>query len=173
MPTNMQNFIARNYLSPLYEREHRGFKWIQMDSIAPHQRSDYRWFTEISTRWLDNDVYGHINNVVYYSFFDTAVNQFLIESGVLDFRSGSQIGLVVETGCNYFAPLAYPQKIDAGIRVARIGSSSVRYEVGLFASGALAAAAQGHFVHVYVNKESRRPQVLGANLRATLEQIFI
>ena len=140
-------------------------------SISPHKRSDYCWFTEISTRWLDNDVYGHINNVVYYSFFDTAVNQFLIERGVLDIHAGTQIGLVVETGCNYFAPLAYPQKIDAGIRVARIGSSSVRYEVGLFAQGSDSSAAQGHFVHVYVNKISRRPQALAVNLRTTLEQI--
>jgi acyl-CoA thioester hydrolase len=141
--------------------------------IKPHLRSEYRWFVSISSRWMDNDVYGHINNVVYYSFFDTAVNQFLIEHGVLDIQGGEQIGLVIETGCQYFAPLSYPQKIEAGIRVAHMGSSSVRYEVGLFAENADAAAAQGHFVHVYVDKVSRRPQPLLAPLRACLSTILI
>jgi acyl-CoA thioester hydrolase len=141
--------------------------------ITPHQRSDYRWFTEISTRWADNDVYGHINNVVYYAFFDTAVNQFLIKSDVLDIHAGLQIGLVIETGCNYFAPLAFPQPIVAGIRVTKLGSSSVRYEVALFAEGSEIAAAQGHFVHVYVNKASRRPEPLNANLRSCLLSIFV
>jgi acyl-CoA thioester hydrolase len=140
--------------------------------IKPHQRSDYAWFTTISTRWLDNDVYGHINNVVYYAFFDTAVNQCLIEKKVLDIYHGQQIGLVIETGCNYFAPLAYPQTIDAGIRVAKIGNSSVRYEVGLFAQGTIEAAAQGHFVHVYVNKMTRRPEALASDLRAVLETLL-
>jgi acyl-CoA thioester hydrolase len=140
--------------------------------LTPHLRSDYAWFTTISTRWLDNDVYGHINNVVYYAFFDTAVNQCLIEKKVLDIHHGKQIGLVIETGCNYFAPLAYPQTIDAGIRVTRIGNSSVRYEVGLFAQGNIDAAAQGHFVHVYVNKISRRPEALAPDLRAVLETLL-
>jgi acyl-CoA thioester hydrolase len=140
--------------------------------LTPHLRSDYAWFTTISTRWLDNDVYGHINNVVYYAFFDTAVNQCLIEKKVLDIHHGKQIGLVIETGCNYFAPLAYPQTIDAGIRVTRIGNSSVRYEVGLFAQGTIDAAAQGHFVHVYVNKISRRPESLAPDLRAVLETLL-
>ena len=140
---------------------------------TPNLRSDYRWFTEISTRWADNDVYGHINNVVYYAFFDTAVNQFLIRSDVLDIREGSQIGLVIETGCNYFAPLAFPQPIKAGIRVTKLGSSSVRYEVALFAEGSDVAAAQGHFVHVYVNKTTRRPEPLSGNLRACLSSIFV
>jgi acyl-CoA thioester hydrolase len=141
--------------------------------ITPHLRSEYRWFTEISTRWADNDVYGHINNVVYYAFFDTAVNQFLINSEVLDIHAGSQIGLVIETGCNYFAPLAFPQPIKAGIRVAKLGSSSVRYEVALFADGSDVAAAQGHFVHVYVNKTTRRPESLNLSLRACLMTIFV
>jgi acyl-CoA thioester hydrolase len=141
--------------------------------ITPHLRSEYRWFTEISTRWADNDVYGHINNVVYYAFFDTAVNQFLINSDVLDIHAGSQIGLVIETGCNYFAPLAFPQPIKAGIRVAKLGSSSVRYEVALFADGSDVAAAQGHFVHVYVNKATRRPESLNLSLRACLMTIFV
>jgi acyl-CoA thioester hydrolase len=141
--------------------------------ITPHLRSEYRWFTEISTRWADNDVYGHINNVVYYAFFDTAVNQFLIKSEVLDIHAGSQIGLVIETGCNYFAPLAFPQPIKAGIRVTKLGSSSVRYEVALFADGSSVAAAQGHFVHVYVNKATRRPESLNLPLRACLMSIFV
>ena len=102
---------------------------------APEPRSAYRVFRSISTRWMDNDVYGHVNNVVYYSWFDTAVNAHLIEAGALDIHAGDTIGLVIETQCNYFAPLAFPQQIDAGIRVARVGSSSVRYEVGLFAQG--------------------------------------
>jgi acyl-CoA thioester hydrolase len=140
---------------------------------TPHLRSDYRWFTEISTRWADNDVYGHINNVVYYAFFDTAVNQFLIKSGVLDIHAGLQIGLVIETGCNYFAPLAFPQRINAGIRVTKLGTSSVRYEVALFAEGSDVAAAQGHFVHVYVNKATRRPEPLSATLRTCLSSIFV
>jgi acyl-CoA thioester hydrolase len=140
---------------------------------TPHQRSDYRWFTDITTRWADNDVYGHINNVVYYAFFDTAVNQFLIQKQVLDIHAGLQIGLVIETGCNYFAPLAFPEAIVAGIRVTRLGSSSVRYEVALFADGSDVAAAQGHFVHVYVNKSTRRPEPLDSNLRACLTSIFV
>jgi acyl-CoA thioester hydrolase len=141
--------------------------------VAPHRRTDYRWFTDISTRWADNDIYGHINNVVYYAFFDTAVNQFLIKSKVLDIHSGEQIGLVIETGCNYFAPLAFPEPIVAGIRVTKLGSSSVRYEVALFANDAEIAAAQGHFIHVYVNKVTRRPEPLHSSLRSCLSSIFV
>lgn len=120
---------------------------------------------------MDNDVYGHVNNVVYYSWFDTAVNAHLIEQGVLDIHNGETIGLVVETQCNYFAPLAFPQTIEAGIRVAHRGSSSVRYEVGLFAQGEPLTAARGHFVHVYVNKETRRPQALPEPFIQVLETL--
>jgi len=134
-------------------------------------RSAYRVFRPITTRWMDNDVYGHVNNVVYYSWFDTAVNAYLIEQGVLDIHKGETIGLVVETHCNYFAPLAFPQIIEAGIRVAHRGSSSVRYEVGLFAQGAALTAARGHFVHVYVNKETRRPQPLPPKFIQVLETL--
>jgi len=134
-------------------------------------RSAYPVFRSISTRWMDNDVYGHVNNVVYYSWFDTAVNAWLIEQGVLDIHGGDTIGLVVETQCNYFAPLAFPQAVEAGIRVARLGNSSVRYEVGLFAQGAAEAAAQGHFVHVYVDRQTRKPVPLPAKLRAVLETL--
>jgi acyl-CoA thioester hydrolase len=138
---------------------------------APLPRSAYRAFRPITTRWMDNDVYGHVNNVVYYSWFDTAVNAHLIEQGVLDIHQGDTIGLVVETQCNYFAPLAFPQTIEAGIRVAHRGTSSVRYEVGLFAQGEPLTAARGHFVHVYVNKETRRPQPLPISFIQVLETL--
>ena len=130
----------------------------------PAPRERYRHFTPLTTRWMDNDVYGHVNNVVYYSLFDTAVNRYLIEAGALDIHAGAVIGLVVETHCNYFAPLAFPQSVDAGLRVARIGTSSVRYEIGLFAADAPLAAACGHFVHVYVDRATRRPTPLPAPL---------
>lgn len=139
--------------------------------MGPEPRSAYKVFRPITTRWMDNDVYGHVNNVVYYSWFDTAVNAWLIEQGVLDIHGGQTIGLVIETQCNYFAPLAFPQTIEAGIRVARLGSSSVRYEVGLFAQGEPLCAARGHFVHVYVDRETRRPVPLPNPLRTTLETL--
>lgn len=137
----------------------------------PEPRAAYRVFQSIGTRWMDNDVYGHVNNVVYYSWFDTAVNAHLIAQGVLDIHGGATIGLVVETQCNYFAPLAFPQTVEAGIRVARLGSSSVRYEVGLFAQGELLTAAKGHFIHVYVDRQSRRPVPLPVDLKSVLEQL--
>jgi acyl-CoA thioester hydrolase len=127
---------------------------------VPEHRNNYKAFRAIPTRWMDNDMYGHVNNVVYYSWFDTAVNALLIERGALDIHHGEAIGFVVETGCNYFAPLAFPQTVEAGIRVAEAGRSSIRYEVGLFAPGAETAAAQGHFVHVYVDRHSQRPIAL-------------
>ncbi len=120
---------------------------------------------------MDNDVYGHVNNVVYYSFFDSAVNRWLIEAGALDIRGGRVIGLVVETQCNYFAPLAFPDAVDAGLRVAQVGGTSVRYEVGLFAAGAAMSAAAGHFVHVYVDRDTRRPVNLPADLLAALQPL--
>ena len=122
-----------------------------------HHRDGYRAFHRISTRWADNDIYGHVNNVVYYSWFDTAVNALLIERGALDIHQGQTVGFVVETHCNYFAPLAFPQAVEAGIRVAEVGRSSVRYDIGLFAEGADTAAAQGHFIHVYVDRQTQRP----------------
>ena len=135
------------------------------------RRVDFPVFRGITTRWMDNDVYGHVNNVVYYSWFDTAVNATLIEQGVLDIHAGTTIGLVVETQCFYFAPLAFPQTIDAGIRVAKLGTSSVRYEVGLFAQGEDLSAARGHFVHVYVDRETRRPVPLPGPLKTFLETL--
>ena len=138
----------------------------------PASRSAYRNFQSITTRWMDNDVYGHINNVVYYSWFDTAVNAHLIQQGVLDIEHGDTIGLVIETQCNYFASLAFPQTVEAGIRVAHIGHTSVRYEVGLFAQGEAISAAKGHFVHVYVNRQSRRPVPLPEPFRRVLERLL-
>ncbi|WP_244470909.1 acyl-CoA thioesterase [Microvirga massiliensis] len=120
---------------------------------------------------MDNDAYAHVNNVVYYSFFDTAVNQILIEAGVLDIQRSPVIGLVVETQCRYFAPITFPDRVCAGIRVAHIGNSSVRYEVGLFRNTEHVAAAQGHFVHVYVDRSTNRPVTLPDLLRKTVESL--
>lgn len=142
------------------------------DKPQAQPRDAYRVFRTLTTRWADNDVYGHVNNVVYYSWFDTAVNAYLIEQGVLDIERGQIIGLVVETRCNYFAPLAFPQTVEAGIRVARLGTSSVRYEIGLFAQDAPLTAASGHFVHVYVDKASRRPTALPPHLKTVLERLL-
>ena len=139
------------------------------DRPQPQPREHYRRFGAIGTRWMDNDVYGHVNNVVYYSFFDTAVNGLLIDAGVLDIHGGGTIGLVVETQCNYFAPIAFPQPVAAGVRVAQLGRSSVRYEIGLFAGDAPDSAAAGHFVHVYVDRETRRPVPLPEPLKAVLQ----
>ena len=144
---------------------------LKTNQPQPELRSTYRVFRSITTRWMDNDAYGHVNNVVYYSWFDTAVNAYLIEQGVLDIHQGKTIGLVIETQCNYFAPLAFPQTVDAGIRVARLGSSSVRYEVGLFAQGEPLTAARGHLIHVYVDAASRRPTPLPLDLKTVLETI--
>ena len=139
---------------------------------APQRRDAYRHFSSISTRWMDNDAYGHINNVVYYSYFDTVVNRYLIEAGVLDVQHGAVIGLVVETHCNYFSPLSFPQTVDTGLRVAKLGASSVRYEIGLFGGGESMTAACGHFVHVYVDRETRRPAPLPAPLIRTLQGLL-
>lgn len=142
------------------------------DRPAPSPRSAYRVFQTITTRWMDNDIYGHMNNVVHYSLFDTAVNGWLIENGVLDIHTGAQIGLVVETGCRYFSEMSFPDKVTAGIRVARLGRSSVRYEVGLFRNEEQSATAEGFFVHVYVDRASRQPAPIKPPLRAALEGIL-
>lgn len=142
-----------------------------MTRTTPETRAGYRHFQRIPTRWMDNDVYGHVNNVVYYSYFDTVVNQYLIEQGVLDIERSQVIGLVVETRCQYFAPLTFPDVVSAGLRVARLGNSSVRYEIGLFRNEDEAACAQGHFIHVYVDRASRRPATLPQAMRAALERI--
>jgi acyl-CoA thioester hydrolase len=137
----------------------------------PSIRAEYPHFQALETRWMDNDAYGHVNNVVYYAFFDTAVNRFLIDRGVLRIDASPVIGLVVETGCRYFAPIAFPDSVEVGVRVAHLGTSSVRYELAVFRPGEDAASAEGHFVHVYVDRATRTPTPLPAELRAALEGI--
>jgi acyl-CoA thioester hydrolase len=145
-----------------------------MSRPAPHHRNEYRHAREITTRWMDNDAYGHVNNVVYYSFFDTVVNAWLIEHGALVVERGEVVGFVVETGCHYFAPLAYPEIVTAALRVAHVGRSSVRYEVALFSKGSDIAAAQGHFIHVYVDRATQRPvKELPVALRAAIEPLLV
>jgi len=134
-------------------------------------RGAYKVWREIATRWSDNDAYGHVNNVVHYSWFDTAVNAWLIENGLLDIAHGDPIGLVVETGCRYAGSLTYPEPVEIGLGVERLGGSSVTWRLGVFAKGADAAAAEGHFTHVYVGRESRRPVALPEAWRARLEAI--
>ena len=132
----------------------------------PHTRADYPHFTAISTRWSDNDAYRHVNNVVYYGFFDTALNQMLIEAGALDIEGSPAVGLVVETQCRYFAPLSFPDRVNVGLRVAHLGRSSIRYELAVFRNDEPQACAQGHFVHVYVDRASQRPVALPAPVLA-------
>lgn len=143
-----------------------------MSEAAGATRADYRHFLDIPTRWMDNDVYGHVNNVVYYSFFDTVINAFLVESGALDIHESPVIGLAVETKCRFHAPLAFPQIVDAGLRIGHLGTRSVRYEVGLFARGDDRAAAEGHFVHVFVDRASRRPVAIPEKTRHTIYNIY-
>lgn len=142
---------------------------------SPEPRSAYHLFRRIDTRWADNDAYGHVNNVVYYAWFDTAVNAYLIEQGALDINDGATIGLVVETHCNYFSPVVFPQPVEVGIRIASLGGSSVRYELGVFTADANGkfevCAAKGHFIHVYVDQQSRRPVPLSLTLKSVLEKI--
>jgi acyl-CoA thioester hydrolase len=143
------------------------------DRPLPELRAAYRHFRTIPTRWMDNDVYGHVNNVQYYSFFDTVVNGYLIGEGALDPAASTVIGLVVETKCNYFESLSFPDEVQAGLRVARLGGSSVRYDIGLFRRDAAQAAAQGHFVHVYVDRVTRRPVPLPEPLRRALAPLVV
>lgn len=135
---------------------------------APRERDHYRWWHRVSLRWADNDAYGHVNNAIHYQWFDSAVNQWLVEVGLLDIESGDPIGLVVETGCRYFASLAYPGTVEVGLAVERVGSSSVAYRLGIFDEGAGEPAAEGHFTHVYVGRDSRRPVPLPDDWRAKI-----
>jgi len=134
-------------------------------------RGAYKVWREITTRWSDNDAYGHVNNTVYYGWFDTAVNAWLVEAGLLDIAGGDSIGLVVETGCRYARSLAYPEPVEVGLAVEHVGRSSVRYRLGVFAKGAEEAAAEGHFVHVYVGRESRRPVELPQEWREVFSSL--
>ena len=144
-----------------------------MTRPTPELLDTFRHFQAIPTRWADNDVYGHVNNVVYYSFFDTVVNQYLIEQRALDFEKSTVIGLVVETQCQYFAPISFPDVVHAALRVTKLGNSSVRYEIGLFRNEEKTASAQGHFVHVYVDRASRRSTAVPADMRAALQKLLI
>jgi acyl-CoA thioester hydrolase len=136
-------------------------------------RDDYKVFYPISTRWMDNDVYGHVNNVTYYSYFDTAVNTFLINHCGLDIHNGNMIGLVVSSGCEYLAPIAFPDKINVGIRVDRLGTSSVQYGIGIFKDGTEQVCAFGHFVHVFVDRASNKPVPIADKMRKALKAICI
>jgi acyl-CoA thioester hydrolase len=134
-------------------------------------RAAWPHFVSIATRWMDNDVYGHVNNVQYYAYFDTAVNQFLIERGVLDIHNGEVVGFVVDSGCSYFNPIAFPDTVHVGIRVAKLGNSSVRYEIGIYRNDEALPAAVGHFVHVYVDRSSNTSVPIPANVRTLLATI--
>ena len=141
------------------------------DAERPPSRDEFPHVTPITTRWKDNDVYGHVNNVEYYSFFDTVINSFLIREGGLDIHGGDVIGLCAESRCRFLAPLAFPDPVDAGLRVGRLGTSSVRYELALFADGSDEPAADGWFVHVFVGRADRRPTPIPAPVRAALERL--
>lgn len=134
-------------------------------------RGAYRAWREIGTRWSDNDAYGHVNNTVYYEWFDTAVNAWLIEAGLLDVAGGDPIGLVAETGCRFASPLSYPEPVEIGLAVERLGTSSVRYRLGVFAKESDQAAAEGFFVHVHVSRKTRRPMPLPDQWRRKLTEI--
>ena len=138
-----------------------------------NRRGDYRHFHDIATRWMDNDVYGHVNNVVYYSWFGTVVNQFLVSNGVLDIARGPVIGPVIQAQCNYFASVAFPERIAAGLRVAKLGNSSVRYEVAIFREDEDRASAQGLFIHVYVDRDTRKPGMIPEYMRTLLQTIQV
>ena len=142
-----------------------------MSRAEPLGRSEYKAWRIHATRWADNDAYGHVNNTVFYQWFDSAVNGWLIDAGLLDIEKGDPIGLVVETRCSYFAPLSFPELVEVGLAVAEIGRSSVRYRVGIFPAGGVETAAHGEFVHVYVDRATRRPVPVPAEWRAKLAEL--
>ncbi|MBN3755605.1 acyl-CoA thioesterase [Paraburkholderia sp. Tr-20389] len=144
-----------------------------MNKPLIRERDAYPHLLPIQTRWMDNDAYGHVNNVVYYSYFDTVVNEYLLRHRVLDIERSESIGLVVQTQCDYFDSVAFPDRLMAGLRVARLGTTSVRYEIGLFAEHETVPAAQGHFVHVYVDRVTRKPKPLDASLKAALIPLLV
>ena len=139
----------------------------------PSHISEYNYFCELSTRWNDNDIYGHMNNIIYYALFDTAVNKWLIKNKLIDIKNGQNIGLIVQSGCNYFSSFEYPENINAGIRITKIGKSSVRYEVGLFKEKEELSSADGFFIHVYVDRKTNKPIALDYNFKNTLDTIFV
>ncbi len=144
-----------------------------MSDGKSEKRENYRHFLAIPTRWMDNDVYGHVNNVIYYSYFDTVINDYLIAEGGLDFSGGGVVGIAVETMCHFHKSLAFPDVVDAGLRVGKLGNSSVRYEIGLFRAGDAEAAATGHFVHVFVRRPEQAPVPMPGPIRSALERLTI
>lgn len=142
-----------------------------MSKVGPPSRADYKVFYPISTRWSDNDIYGHVNNVTYYSYFDTAANRYLIEEGGLDIGDSSIVGYVVSSGCEYHAPITYPEPVEAGLRVDRLGNSSVQYGLAIFRQGGDEAVAHGHFVHVFVNRAENKSVPIPESLRTALEKL--
>ena len=144
-----------------------------MSRREPARREDFHAWRQVTTRWADNDPYGHVNNTVYYEWFDSAVNAWLVEQGLLDIAAGDPIALVVETRCSYFAALAFPETVEVGLAIDRLGTSSIRYRIGIFAKGSETAAADGEFVHVVVDRASRRPVEIPAEWRAKLEALAI
>jgi acyl-CoA thioester hydrolase len=145
---------------------------VVSERASPLPREAFAVFRPITTRWMDNDAYGHVNNVHYYSYFDSAVNGWLVEKGLLTIAESPVIGLVVESGCSYFESVAFPEALEAGIAVAHLGRSSVRYRIGIFKQGARQAAAQGHFVHVYVDRVTQRPVEIPPETRAMLSELI-
>tara|TARA_B110000438_G_scaffold240273_1_gene238899 strand:- start:415 stop:852 length:438 start_codon:yes stop_codon:yes gene_type:complete len=139
----------------------------------PSNRSEYNHFILLGTRWNDNDIYGHMNNVIYYELFDTAVNKWLFTNNLLDIQNGKNIGLIVKSGCDFFSSFAYPEDIDAGIRVTKIGTSSVSYEVGLFRKNQQLSSADGFFIHVYVDRETNKPLSLDYTFKKALDTLLI
>lgn len=139
----------------------------------PSHISEYNYFCQLSTRWNDNDIYGHMNNIIYYALFDTAVNKWLIKNKLVDIKNGQNIGLIVQSGCNYFSSFEYPENINAGIRVTKIGKSSVRYEVGLFKEKEELSSADGFFIHVYVDRKTNKPIALNYDFKNALDTIFV
>ncbi len=144
-----------------------------MTRLPPTNRADFGLLYPITTRWMDNDVYGHVNNVIYYSWFDTAINRFLIECGSLDIARSDTVGLMVESGCRYHSSITYPDAVTIGVRVAKLGTSSVRYEVAAFCNGNPAASADAHLVHVYVNRATQRPVPIPDIARAAMQRLHV
>ena len=143
------------------------------ERAGPRRRADYRFFSAIATRWEDNDIYGHVNNVVYYSFFDTAVGRYMLHEAGLDPWGDTVVGLVVETGCRYHRSMAFPDLVQVGLRVAHLGNSSVRYEIGIFRNEEDGSCADGHFVHVFVAREGQRPVRIPERIRTALQRLLI
>lgn len=141
--------------------------------MSDDQRASYRYFTDITTRWMDNDIYGHVNNVVYYSYFDSVANKYLIEEGGLDIKNSQVVGFVVASNCQYTSPIAYPQAIEAGLRVNRLGNSSVEYGIGIFQQDSSVVSAMGTFTHVFVDRSTDKPVAIPASIRSALETVLI